>query len=220
MLAPSLITDAREKFQRLTQREQLLVVGVALAALYFLFDSFVFSSQKIREQALVQKQAAAQAQVVLLSSQIAAIERTQAEEVDRKTQELEQLQLQAKLIDRMVAGVTDQLPPIRDLVGSIVDTKASAHVEMVSVKTLPVKSVQGLSVPQKTPGAQGKPGTLYKHGVELVLRGRYLDLMAYLQTLEEEYPKLFWSDAVLTEDGYPQNTLRVVVFLLSTQANP
>ena len=220
MQAHSIFTDAIDKFRRLTQREQLLVVGVVVAALYFMFDAFVFSSQKAREQVLVEQQRASQTQVLLLSTQIAAVERTQAEEVDQKTRELEQLKTQAKLLDQMVSSVSDQLPPMKELLASIVDAKTSAHVEMVSVKTIPVKSVQGLAAAPKAAGNSSKVGVLYKHGVEIVLRGRYLDLMAYLQMLEDAYPKLLWSEAALAADTYPLNTLRVAVFMLSTHSNP
>ena len=224
MSPSSVLTDAREKFQRLTQREQLLVVGVVITALYFLFDTVVFSSQMMREKALEASQRTAQAQVVLLSAQIAAVQKTRSEEMDQKAREFAQLKAQVKALDQMVAGVSDQAPAIKALIGDMVDAQTTAQVDMVSVKTLPVKSVQGLSMPQK-PAAAGavaanKAGPLYKHGIELTVRGRYLDLMAYLEKLEEAHPTLLWSDAVLTAETYPLNTLRVVVFLLSSQPNP
>lgn len=220
MPALSLIHDVRDKFLRLTQREQLLVVGVVVAALYFSFDALVFANQKAREQVLVEKQKAAQAQVLVLSTQIAAIERTRAEEVDQKTRELNQLKAQAEVVEQMVRSVSDQLPPIKALVGAIVDAGDATGVDLVSVKTLPVKSVQGLIAGPASAAKPGPAAMLYKHGVELVLRGSYLDLLASLQTLEERYPKLLWSEAVLAAETYPQNTLRVTAFMLSTQPKP
>lgn len=220
MSALSLIHDVRDKFLRLTQREQLLVVGVVVAALYFSFDALVFANQKAREQVLVEKQKAAQAQVLVLSTQIAAIERTRAEEVDQKTRELNQLKAQAEVVEQMVRSVSDQLPPIKALVGAIVDAGDATGVDLVSVKTLPVKSVQGLIAGSASAAKPGPAAMLYKHGVELVLRGSYLDLLASLQTLEERYPKLLWSEAVLAAETYPQNTLRVTAFMLSTQPKP
>lgn len=220
MPALSLIHDVRDKFLRLTQREQLLVVGVVVAALYFSFDALVFANQKAREQVLVEKQKAAQAQVLVLSTQIAAIERTRAEEVDQKTRELNQLKAQAEVVEQMVRSVSDQLPPIKALVGAIVDAGDATGVDLVSVKTLPVKSVQGLIAGSASAAKPGPAAMLYKHGVELVLRGSYLDLLASLQTLEERYPKLLWSEAVLAAETYPQNTLRVTAFMLSTQPKP
>lgn len=220
MPALSLIHDVRDKFLRLTQREQLLVVGVVVAALYFSFDALVFANQKAREQVLVEKQKAAQAQVLVLSAQIAAIERTRAEEVDQKTRELNQLKAQAEVVEQMVRSVSDQLPPIKALVGAIIDAGDATGVDLVSVKTLPVKSVQGLIAGSASAAKPGPAAMLYKHGVELVLRGSYLDLLASLQTLEERYPKLLWSEAVLIAETYPQNTLRVTAFMLSTQPKP
>ena len=220
MPALSFIHDVRDKFLRLTQREQLLVVGVVVAALYFSFDALVFANQKAREQLLVEKQKAAQAQVLVLSTQIAAVERTRAEEIDQKTRELNQLKAQAEVVEQMVRSVSDQLPPIKALVGAIVDAGDATGVDLVSVKTLPVKSVQGLIAGSASAAKPGPAAMLYKHGVELVLRGSYLDLLASLQTLEERYPKLLWSEAVLAAETYPQNTLRVTAFMLSTQPKP
>ena len=48
MFANFSLSDVRDKFQQLSMREQWLVVLVLGAAIYFLVDALVFTSQKRR----------------------------------------------------------------------------------------------------------------------------------------------------------------------------
>ena len=69
------------------------------------------------------------------------------------------------------------------------------------------------------PGAQApvaKPeALLYRHGVEVTVRGNYLDMVDYLTTLESMPARLFWGSAELTVEQYPNSRLRLTVYTLS-----
>ena len=222
MFANFTLYELRDKFHRMSMREQMLVVLVLSAALYYLFDALVFTPQNRREQSLVNNQKVLQAQVMVLSAEISAIDRMKVDNLEQQEQEFRRIKKQATHLQAMVEGVMSEAPQIRTLVAEVLGTP-HARVSAVGVKTLPVKALLGGSKASSgaaTKAASPANAVVYKHGIDLELRGNYLDLMNYLSTLEQTHPKMFWSNAVLNASTYPESTLRVSVFLLSTQSNP
>ena len=205
--------EMREKFQLLSQREQLLIVLVLGAALYFLFDFLVFRPQTQRTQALLDSQQSIQSQVVALSAQLASAEQVATDNLEQRQLDYQRLKKQVELIDAMASSVTPDAPNMRSLIGEILGAQ-KARISPVVVKTLPVKMlVQG-----DTKGASTVQAALYRHGVDIELHGSYIDLLTYLRGLEDAHPKLYWSNATLNAGTYPENTMRVSLFLLSAQS--
>ncbi|SFV05046.1 type II secretion system protein GspM [Pseudoduganella namucuonensis] len=56
---------------------------------------------------------------------------------------------------------------------------------------------------------------LYRHGVEIVLQGSYLDMLAYMEALEKMPAQLFWGKATLSAEEYPKSTLTLTLYTLS-----
>jgi MSHA biogenesis protein MshJ len=61
---------------------------------------------------------------------------------------------------------------------------------------------------------------VYKHGVEITVEGRYLDLLDYVSDLEQMPWHILWSKAALNEDKndeitWPANRLKLTVYTLS-----
>jgi len=61
------------------------------------------------------------------------------------------------------------------------------------------------------------PGSplVYKHGVELVVKGNYTDLTQYLTRLEGLPWQMFWGKAELKVEEYPKAALTLTLFTLS-----
>lgn len=73
-------------------------------------------------------------------------------------------------------------------------------------------------------GIVGKPKTvvqvkprelLYRHGVEIVLQGTYLDMISYMDALEALPLQLFWGKAQLDAQQYPNSRLTLTLYTLS-----
>ena len=77
-------------------------------------------------------------------------------------------------------------------------------IRLESLRTVPAVQVQS--------GAE-----LYRHGLEMTLRGSYFDLMQYLSDLEKMPARLLWGGVELQVDKYPEVRLSVQVHTLSTQ---
>jgi hypothetical protein len=84
MLTNFTYLDLRDKWLRLSRREQLLVTLVLGAAAYFLVDALVFAPQARREQALLDQQKILQAQVLALSAEIAAVDKNKVDNLAQK----------------------------------------------------------------------------------------------------------------------------------------
>jgi MSHA biogenesis protein MshJ len=100
--------------------------------------------------------------------------------------------------------------------------RSNARLRLTGMKTLPVAPVsEGMVVtPAATPAAPGatpaKPAyLLYRHGVELTVRGSYLDMVGYMSALEGMSTRLFWDNATMEVDQYPNATLTLSVYTLS-----
>lgn len=218
MSMPLLMAQLRDKLQQMSVREQLLLLIGLGVAIYLFFDVLVFNAQQLRAQALQDRQTALQLQLKVSTADLAAVERIQADEVEKRDQELRQLKQQASQVESLAGTVIEASPAVGHLVSDVLAV-SSGGAHAVGVKTLPVKPVSIAAAPVPGKAAQSSLGTLYKHGLDIEFRGNYLDLMRLLIKLEETNPKLLWSSAVLDAKAYPENTLRASVFLLSKQAN-
>lgn len=215
------------KFVSLSAREQFLLLIVAGALLYFLMDFGVFAAQSRREQNIADQQRVLQSQVKALVAEIAAIDQIPASQLAQNEQEYAELKKQAALLESVVKSVATDSPKVRDVVDNLMRAQQSrintAGVRTIPVKLLPVQ-VTGSAASQsssdgKSAAAGAAGAAVYKHGVDIELRGRYLDLMAYLRGLEEANPNLFWSNTTLSTGEYPESIIRTSVFLLSTRSN-
>lgn len=56
---------------------------------------------------------------------------------------------------------------------------------------------------------------VYRHGLEITVRGNYLNLAAYARRVEQMPWKLYWGPMNLHVDRYPDSTLTFVVYTLS-----
>lgn len=145
--------------------------------------------------------------------------RTQIEQIvragDAKGRHPEQVAVDALAgqiaeLDRSLAAkqsgliAPERLPALlRDILGR------SKGVELESLRLLP--------------GVPVKAGTgetsLYRHGVELAVKGSYFELLQYLEELEKRSSVLLWGSVELQVDQYPDVKLRVVIHSLSRNAS-
>ena len=70
--------------------------------------------------------------------------------------------------------------------------------------------------PGSVAGAEVKaPELLYRHGVEIVVQGSYLEMINYMQALEALPVQLFWGGARLDAQQYPDARLTLTLYTLS-----
>ncbi len=106
----------------------------------------------------------------------------------------------------------------------------NGRLQLVNLQTLPVAPlVEKVAV--KPGGAGAKPASadsaapasaaaapdnqLFKHGVKIIVRGSYLDLLQYLTELEQLPTQMFWGEAEMKVEKHPEVVLTLTVYTLS-----
>jgi MSHA biogenesis protein MshJ len=68
-----------------------------------------------------------------------------------------------------------------------------------------------------TKGATTNGPTLYRHGLRLVLEGAYLDLLAYLESVERLPWQLYWGSLQLETEQHPRSRITIELHTLSLE---
>jgi MSHA biogenesis protein MshJ len=180
--------DAWGRFAARSLREQLLLVGVVLVLVFWVSDAlWLTPALQARKQALAreasERQALQQAQAALLASaQDIAARRSQ------RQAELEGLRQQRTALEQSqpMAAKADAAHTLA-LIESLVQRQAQAApgggLQLVALRSLPDLGPPAAPAAEASaPGGTGAPH-LYRHGVQVVLSGRYEALQAYVQAL-------------------------------------
>lgn len=113
--------------------------------------------------------------------------------------------------------------------------RANGKLQLVSLQTLPVTAVgtpppsalmaniAAAAAPSKnavgasagaSAAAPAASGLLYRHGVEVTVRGSYLDMVDYMAALESLPAQLFWGDATFAVEEYPRSRVTLTLYTL------
>jgi len=101
--------------------------------------------------------------------------------------------------------------------------RANGRLKMVSVRTLPVEPLSGIGAkkdaldpaPASDIKIKARRELLFRHGVEVTVRGSYLDMVDYMNALEKMPTQLFWGKAQLEVEEYPSVRLTLTLYTLS-----
>lgn len=210
----------------LAPRERVMVLGAVLAVLAAL-GWMTALGPALHQQDVLRRQIAQQRDA------LAGIEAETAHKVaagrdDPDAPRRERLasvrQDSTRIADELRAMQNGLVPPERvaPLLEAIL--RANGKLKLVSMKTLPVGSLSdiaaGADVEAKKDAPDAKPAVkapdlLYRHGVELTVRGSYLDMVDYMAALEALPTQLFWGRAQLDVQQYPSVRLTLTLYTLS-----
>jgi MSHA biogenesis protein MshJ len=194
------------RYQVLSPRERLLVTMCCTAVVFMAVDQlWVTPSWKAWNQARQARQTSAQV-LQTLDTSITALH--QRKDLDLRQLQTELAALQARVAQADAQGRTSDLVSPADML-PLLEQLLARH------SGLKLRSLQSLG---RTALDQGTP-TLYRHGVELSVEGRYTDLLDYLKTLEASPQRLLWGSLQLQVRQHPQVLLTLRLYTLSTDAH-
>jgi MSHA biogenesis protein MshJ len=103
------------------------------------------------------------------------------------------------------------LPPAPQAAAPRLPHEASMALKAATVMPVsaPAPAVAGAAAPAPA------PSLLYRHGVEVTVRGNYLDMVNYMDALESMPTQLFWGRAQLEVEEYPSARLTLTLYTLS-----
>jgi MSHA biogenesis protein MshJ len=217
------------RVEALQPRERVMAFGAAVVVLVFLANSLVFAPLSRKEAALRQTLAQQAGAIEGIDADIAAKARAYANDPNEALRKrLGALRAETERTSADLRTMQKGLVPperIAPLLESIL--RANGRLKLVSLTTLPVTTLNdGAAPPAAAPaGAPAAAGAtspvvkstdlLYRHGVELTVRGSYLDMVDYMHALETLPTQLFWGKAQLDAEAYPNVRLTLTLYTLS-----
>jgi MSHA biogenesis protein MshJ len=160
----------------------------------------------LRQKTLIDRSTRDQSQLAAVRAQIEGLlKEEQGDTKDPEQQAVRDLETRLAELEKSLAArkgafvAPNRLPELlKNLLGP------GRPLKLESLRTVPAVQVQG--------GAE-----LYRHGLELTLRGSYFELMQYLHDLERMPARLLWGGVDLQVEQYPEVRLTLQVHTLSTK---
>lgn len=201
------------KIDGMSLRERMLTFAAVSAVIIaltksVLIDPLLLQQKNLSKQLLKQEGGLKEAQ-----AQIEVLQHTgKAEEESPLRARLDQVQqqlaegaayLQHKR-ERLVAP--DQMPELLEQM-----LERNGRLQLLSLHNLPATPV--LEKPINATAQNEKQ--LFKHGVQITVRGNYLDMLQYLTELERLPAQMFWGEAALKVETHPDAVLTLTLYTLS-----
>lgn len=206
-----------DRFDARQPRERLLVfLGVA-ALLITLFYLLILSPDLQRYQQARNAAKQSEIQLAALNQQELMLVQASLQNPDAET--LEQIKQAAgenqRLRAELADGQTQFVPPekmdavLRDLIAS------QKGLELVSIRSGKAENLLEPSAGASVP-ATNEQG-IFRHGMELTVRGDYATLAAYMKKVEALPSRVYLSDLSLKVDRYPVSTMKLKLYTLSLE---
>jgi MSHA biogenesis protein MshJ len=213
-----------ENFLKMGLRERLLAVLAVALVLYFIMDVALLGPQQKKIKQLQQLNNAHQTELVLVSNALDEFEKNTPAGVDPRTMNraaLDEIKKQIADADALFGEVDTNTSQTGTLVKKLLD--ANPGLTLLSLNTLPTtpfytieNKPAGSDAASKAPPVVA-PNTIYSYGVEISVKGNYMALLSYMESLRKYPKRLFWSDTNLDVDVYPNAVLKMAVYSLSAQ---
>ena len=221
------------KIDALSVRERIVIFAMSALLLIVLANNFLLAPQFAKQALLSDQVKQEQSQIASLQAEIQqklALQQIDPDMASRAhlqvlTQQTSQMRT---ALGQMEKGLVspDKVPALlEDLV------RQNGKVHLLSLKTLPAMRVSGnsqtennndrekpaevFSPSKESQDGNAAAGAVYRHGVEIVVQGSYLDILDYLTQLEAMSWQPVWGKAKLNVDAYPKSTLTLALFTLS-----
>jgi MSHA biogenesis protein MshJ len=231
---PAMMQTGMKRFDALSLRERLLVSIVVFACLWAAWDSLLMQPLNHRQAALLATlDNSGDAAVVAAdpATQTAPAESSdnnvpQPEAISVLLLQRESLQAHLLTLDQQLKAVSAELVAPERTSEVLYEVLQKQHnLALISLHNQPVRSLIAAQPPTSNANnaseitdhnisAQLGPGP-YVHPVELVIEGRYLDILDYLRALEALPWRFNWQALQLDSSRYPLNRARIELSTLS-----
>ncbi|HUU71036.1 MAG TPA: hypothetical protein VMW70_00285 [Burkholderiales bacterium] len=205
-----------KRFDLLTRRERGILLGGGLAVI-LIFGYSLLDASFARQRVLGTQIAEARAAAAMSKAQSQSMVIQLAQDPDTRARaRIASLSDHLRRLDAQMQGINRGLVPPQQM-AQILEKMLTrdSRVKLVRLKTLPVSDLIARDSVKQGVGQ----ANVYKHGIELTLQGRYLDMLNYLDRLEALPWQMFWSEARMDARDYPAVRITVTVFTLSLDSD-
>ncbi|HLU76423.1 MAG TPA: hypothetical protein VKZ48_00810 [Burkholderiales bacterium] len=210
-----------ERIDAMVLRERAIVFFAAAMVMIFLFNTLLSGPVTKRQREVARQLAQQQLDTRKLQDQIQILvaQSTRDPDVERRKQIDDLKQRIAELDTRLAEKQRELVAP--DHVPALLEEmlRRERRLELVGLQSLPPAPLFDASAHagDRQDGTRVSALQVYRHGVELTVRGSYFDLLRYLDELERLPLRLYWGEVEIAGDEYPQISMKLSVYTLSLE---
>lgn len=220
------LSDALRKFDALSLRERLMVAAAALAATFFVLDALLLSAWSRQNAGLKATLSEQRAELDRMEAQVKESQVRMSVHPDEQARvRLREIEQKIAAIDATLQASSRQLVPPERMTTLLEDLlKRNRRLQLVKMATLPAEELLGREQTGGMPPAveheppavgQSASQNIFKHGVELTLRGSYFDMLDYLAQIEALPWQMYWGRLKLEAREYSRPVLTLTLYTLS-----
>jgi MSHA biogenesis protein MshJ len=204
------------KVDGMSLRERALIFAAAAFAVVSLINTFFLDPLLAQQKGLSSQVVQQQEKMKETQAQLAALlQAKQADEHAPQRERIRQLREQIAEGDAYLKATQDKLVPPEKMAALLEQVLAkNSRLQLVALNTLPVSLFIEPTADAATK-AVAQEKQIFKHGVQMTVRGNYADLMQYLAALEKMPTQMFWGMAKMNVVQYPNADLTVTLYTLS-----
>lgn len=216
------------RYAAMPRRERLLLPAALCFAVLMLGYLALIEPARKQTHALQQQLEQNEQENIRTQAQLTVLRAKLQNPDSELRQQLDAVRGQTRTVDDRFKTLQGALVPAQEMstwLSGLLRTQRGLQV--VGLRTLPVASVGELSRAKDhaapPTGAASAPDTapqdawLYRHGVEVTVRGNYHDLLAYLDTLEHMPRRVYWGELKLDARESPDVVMTLTVYTLSVE---
>ena len=206
----NLLQQYAERIDAASLRQRVLVFLTAAVVLLLFGNALLLQPQRAKQKRLAAETAQYQKELNSLQAEVARLLGASGIDGDaaaRKRQSA--LRAELSVLNSRLAGEERRFTAPEHM-RAVLEEMLSRH------KALTLVDLRTLAVVPIAPGAaSATTASMYRHGIELTVRGTYGELYDYLRMLEELPSQLYWSAAELSVTEHPVLTLKLRVHTIS-----
>jgi len=211
---------ARGKIDGMQLRERAMIFLAAAFVLVAALNAALLDPLLVKQKALSAQVVQQQEKMKELQAQLQVqLQARRADEHSPLRARLVQLKQQLQEQDGYLKSRSDRLvepDKMADLLGQVLSN--NDKLQLIELKTLPASPLVEKPQAAAQPPAADLPDAqkqVFKHGIQITVRGGYLDMMNYLAALEKMPVQMFWGEISFSVEKYPDAVLTLTLYTLS-----
>jgi MSHA biogenesis protein MshJ len=216
------------RFMAMPQRERFLLPGALCFAILMLGHLLLIEPAR-KQHRLLQAQFSQESnELIVAQTQLKALNARLANPDAELHTQLTELRTQTRAAGDQFQQLQSSLVPAHEMSQWLAGLlQAQRGLQLTGLRSLPVSSVADLVAAKAAPAASAASSPhdsntprdtwLYRHGVEVTLRGSYADLHAYLKTLEQLPRRVYWGELKINAQDSPAVVMTLTVYTISLE---
>lgn len=210
---------ARTRIDDMSLRERVMIFAAAAFVVIALINATLLDPLLAKQKTLSAQVVQQQEKMKELQAQMQGwLQAKSDDEHSPLRNRLAQLKQQLQTQDGYLQSRRDRLVEPNKIAGLLEQVLSkNDKLQLVALKTLPASLLIGKpqAAEDAAQPAMNGQNQIFKHGVQITVRGGYLDLLQYLTALEKLPAQMFWGEASLSVEKYPDAVLTLTLYTLS-----